>query len=98
MLRRFRADILIILGGAAVICSIWIYVFQALSTERENIIASATQSNTNLARAFKEELLRHVGQIDLLVSFAKRRIESNGVKRIRSEEHTSELQSQFHLV
>ncbi|HEX4797754.1 MAG TPA: EAL domain-containing protein [Burkholderiales bacterium] len=82
MLRRFRADILIILSGAAVIGAIWIYVFQALSTERENIVASATQSNTNLARAFKEELLRHLGQIDLLVSFAKRRIESNGVKRI----------------
>jgi len=64
----------------------WIYVFQALSVERANVIASATQSNANLARAFKEELLRYVGQIDLLISFTKRRIESNGVKRIKLAE------------
>jgi len=82
MLRRFRADILIVLSGAAVICAIWIYVFQALSAERENILTSATQSNANLARAFKEELLRYLGQIDLLVGFVKRQIERNGVKSI----------------
>ncbi len=82
MLHRLRAEVLIIFSGAALICAMWIYVFQTLSAERENIIASATQSNANLVRAFKEELLRYFSQIDLLVSFAKRRIESNGVKKI----------------
>jgi len=82
MLRRFRADILIVLSGATVICAVWIYVFQALSAERENILAAATQSNANLVRAFKEDLLRHLGQIDLLVSFVKRQIERDGVKRV----------------
>jgi diguanylate cyclase (GGDEF)-like protein/PAS domain S-box-containing protein len=82
MLRRFRAEILIVLSGAAVIGAIWIYVFQALSAERENTLASATQSNANLARAFKEELLGYLAQIDLLVGFVKRQIERSRVGNI----------------